>query len=117
MLIFFMVRDDRSAAGWQSGLFTADGLVKPAYAAFRSPLVQVARHGGRITVWGQIRPRTGRQVFRVRLEEDDGASWVGGTHSTDANGFFSISVAAPAGAHLRIWSPRDDAYGHEILVR
>lgn len=117
MLIFFMVRDDRSAAGWQSGLFTADGLVKPAYASFRSPLVQIARHGGRVTLWGQIRPRSGRQPFRVRLEEDDGASWVGGTHWTDANGFFSITVTAPAGAHLRIWSPRDNAFGHEILVR
>jgi Glycosyl hydrolase catalytic core len=117
MLVFFMVRDDPSAAGWQSGLFTAGGLVKPAYASFRSPLVQIARHGGRVTLWGQIRPRSGRQPFRVRLEEDDGASWVGGTHWTDANGFFSITVTAPAGAHLRIWSPRDSAYGHEILVR
>ena len=117
MLIFFMVRDDRSAAGWQSGLLTADGIVKPAYAAFRSPLVQIARHGGRVVLWGQVRPRSGRQPFRVRLEQDDGASWVGGTHWTNGKGFFSITVTAPAGAHVRIWSPRDSAYGHELLVR
>ncbi len=59
MLIFFMVRDDRSPAGWQSGLLTADGVVKPAYAAFRLPLVQIARHGGRVELWGQVRPRSG----------------------------------------------------------
>ena len=117
MLIFFMVRDDRAPAGWQSGLFTADGIVKPAYAAFRSPLVQVARAGGRVALWGQIRPRSGRQPFRVRLEEDDGATWLGSSRWTDEKGFFSITVTAPAGAHLRVWSPRDDAYGHEILVR
>ena len=117
MLIYFMVRDDTSPAGWQSGLFTADGIVKPASAAFRSPLVQVARRGGRVVLWGQIRPRTGRQPFRVRIEEDDGAGWVGGNRWTDAKGFFSITVTAPAGAHLRVWSPRDNAYGHEILVR
>ena len=117
MLIYFMVRDDRSPAGWQSGLFTADGIVKPAYAAFRSPLVQVARRGGRVVLWGQIRPRSGRQPFRVRIEEDDGAGWVGGNRWTDAKGFFSITVTAPAGAHLRVWSSRDNAYGHEILVR
>jgi hypothetical protein len=117
MLIFFMVRDDRSAAGWQSGLLTADGAVKPAYAAFRLPLVQIARHGGRIRLWGQVRPRSGRQPYRIRLEEDDGASWIGDTRWTDEKGFFSITVTARPGARVRIWSPRDDAFGYELLVR
>ena len=117
MLVYFMVRDDRSPAGWQSGLLTTDGLVKPAYAAFRLPLLQTARRGAVVELWGQVRPRSGRQPFRLRLEDDERTSWIGGTRWTDANGFFSISVTAPAGAHVRIWSPRDDAYGHELLVR
>jgi hypothetical protein len=117
MLIFFMVRDDTSAAGWQSGLFTATGIVKPAYAAFRLPLVQVARHGGTVQLWGQVRPRSGRQPFRVRLEQDEQVSWIGGTQWTDERGFFKITVTAPPGSHVRIWSPRDAAYGHEVLVR
>ena len=71
MLIFFMVRDDRSADGWQSGLFTVDGVLKPAYAAFRLPVLQTARHGGSVDLWGQVRPRSGRQPFRVKLEEDE----------------------------------------------
>ena len=53
----------------------------------------------------------------MRIEEDDGARWVVGNRWTDAKGFFSITVTAPAGAHLRVWSSRDNAYGHEILVR
>lgn len=117
MLIFFMVRDDRSPAGWQSGLFTANGDVKPAYAAFRLPVLQTARHGGLVDLWGQVRPRSGRQPFRVRLEDDERTSWLGGTRWTDEDGFFAITVAAPPGAHVRIWSPRDNAYGHELLVR
>jgi hypothetical protein len=117
MLIFFMVRDDTQPGGWQSGLFTANGVVKPAYAAFRLPLVQTARRGDLVGLWGQVRPRSGAQPFRIRLEEDDRASWVGGTRSTDPNGYFSIAVEAPAGALLRIWSPRDGAYGNELLVR
>jgi hypothetical protein len=44
-------------------------------------------------------------------------SWAGGTRWTDANGFFSVSVSAPAGSRVRIWSPRDDAFGHEVLVK
>lgn len=117
MLIFFLVRDDTAPAGWQSGLFTADGRVKPAYAAFRLPLVQTSRKGEFTGLWGQVRPRSGSQPFRLRLEQDDRASWVGGTRWTDTNGFFSIIVSVPAGARLRVWSPRDDAYGHELLVR
>ncbi len=117
MLIFFMVRDDPSPAGWQSGFLTEDGDKKPAFAAFRFPLVQTARRGGRVSLWGQVRSGSGKQPFRVRLEEDDNASWIGGTRWTDENGFFSITVSAPAGARLRIWSPRQAAYGYELIVR
>lgn len=117
MLIFFMVRDDPDPAGWQSGFLTEDGAKKPSFAAFRSPLVQTARRGGRVSLWGQVRSGSGRQPYRVRLEEDDNASWLGGTRWTDENGFFSITVTAPSGARLRIWSPRDVTYGHELIVR
>jgi hypothetical protein len=53
----------------------------------------------------------------VRLEEDDDATWIGGTRWTDENGFFSITVTAPPGARVRIWSPRDAAYGFELIAR
>lgn len=117
MLIFFMVRDDTDPAGWQSGVFTEDGVVKPSYAAFRLPLMQTARRGALVGLWGQVRPRSGSQPFRIRLEEDDRAGWIGGTRLTDPNGFFSLTVAAPARVRVRIWSPRDGAFGHEVLVR
>jgi hypothetical protein len=117
MLIYFMVRDDHAPAGWQSGVFKTDGQVKPSYAALQLPILQISRHGGRVGLWGQVRPRSGKQPFRIRLEEDDRATWLGATRWTDQNGFFSISVSAPAGSRLRIWSPRDGDYGHEIVVR
>jgi hypothetical protein len=117
MLIFFMVRDDDEPAGWQSGVYTAEGRVKPAFAAFRSPLVQTRRSGRNVELWGQIRPRSGSEPFRIRLEHGDAVSWLGGTRRTDANGFFRVSVPAPAGALVRIWAPRAGAYGHELVVR
>jgi hypothetical protein len=117
MLVFFMVRDDDEPAGWQSGVFTSEGRTKPAYAAFRFPLVQTARRGRNVELWGQVRPRSGSQPFRIRLEVDDDASWIGGTRRTDSRGFFSVTVPAPTGSLVRIWSPRDGAYGHELLVR
>ena len=117
MLIFFMVRDDPNPAGWQSGFLTEDGTKKPSYAAFRYPLVQTSRRGGLFGLWGQVRSGSGKQPYRVRLEEDDDASWIGGTRWTDENGFFSITVTAPPGARVRIWSSRDAAYGFELIVR
>lgn len=117
MLVYFMVRDDTSPAGWQSGLRSDDGAAKPSYAAFRMPLMQTARRGSLVELWGQVRPRSGAQPFRLRLEDDDRATWIGGTRTTDANGVFTVTVAAPEGSRLRIWSPRDGAFGHEVLVR
>jgi hypothetical protein len=117
MLIFFMVRDDTHPAGWQSGVLTEDGALKPSYAAFRMPLVQTARRGERVVLWGQVRPRPGGQRFRIWLEQGDAATWLGGTRRTDQYGFFTVTVTAPAGSRVRIWSPRDAAYGHEFLVR
>ena len=35
MMIWFLVKDERRLAGWQSGFFTASGTRKPAYTAFR----------------------------------------------------------------------------------
>ena len=34
MLLWFLVRDETRLAGWQSGLETANGVRKPAFAAF-----------------------------------------------------------------------------------
>ena len=35
MMLWFLIRDDTSATGWQSGLLTADGTEKPSYAVFQ----------------------------------------------------------------------------------
>ena len=35
MMIWFLVKDERRLAGWQSGFFTAAGHRKPSYTAFR----------------------------------------------------------------------------------
>jgi hypothetical protein len=35
MMLWFLVRDDTSASGWQSGPIAADGTDKPSFAAFQ----------------------------------------------------------------------------------
>jgi hypothetical protein len=105
VLINFLVRDEPSLGGWQSGLFTADGTAKLAYDAFGLPLAQMSRAGKRVVLWGQVRPGSGGR--RYVLQRRAGGRWValGGTARTDPSGTFWRTVALARGAQVRIWAP------------
>jgi hypothetical protein len=117
MLIHYIVRDDGEPGGWQSGLFAASGKAKPAYHAFRFPLAQRSRRGLRTVVWGQMRPRSGRQTYRLQQFREGRWRWVGAARRTSARGMFAIAVRAGKGSRLRVWSPRDKAFGAVLTVR
>jgi hypothetical protein len=105
------MRDDRARSGFQTGLRTAGGHKKPAYAAFPIPLA-VERYGGRDVLWGLVRPY--RQSTTVVLQ------WRVGhkrwrklrTVRTGARGVYGLSVhhrkhvsyrvrwTSPEGMHL-----------------
>jgi hypothetical protein len=117
MLIHFMIQDDGRSAGWQSGLRTLNGAAKPAYNAFKVPLAQVSRTGARTVVWGQVRPRSGRQPYRLQQWRDGGWRWVESKRLTGARGFFTRTIRAPKGSKLRVWSPQDGVFGPPFSVR
>jgi len=116
MLIHFLVRDDPLAAGWQSGFYTDRGRIKPSFGAFRFPLAQVSKARSRTTVWGQVRPRSGRQQYRLQVFRGGWRS-VGGTMRTDARGSFLRTVPVGRGAKVRVYSPRDRAYSPPLVLR
>jgi len=105
MLIHFLVRDEPSLGGFQSGLFTVDGGPKLAYHAFALPLVQVSRRGPGAVLWGQVRPGSGRRPYVVQRAV--GSAWrsVGGTRRTARNGAFTLTLTLPRGARVRLFSP------------
>ena len=105
MLIQFLVRDEPSAAGWQSGVFTTGGTAKPSYRAFGLPLAQVSRSGTRTVLWGQVRPGSGRRPYVLQRWNGHGWARVGGTMRTAATGTFQRVVNARAGQKFRIASP------------
>jgi len=117
LLVNFLVRDDGAPTGWQSGFLTASGRTKPSFRAFMLPLEQVSRRGRVVRLWGQVRPRGGRQPFRIRLSRGRGWTWVTRTRLTDRRGFFSIALLARSGARLQLWSPRDRLFGVELRAR
>ena len=111
MLIHYLVKDEPQASRFQSGLFNIAGRPKLAALAFPLPIAQAGRSGGKLVLWGQVRPRAGIQSYRIQVRVGSG-SWrsSGSTRRTSPRGFFSTAVAAPAGASVRIYSPQDRAY-------
>jgi len=116
MLIHFIVRDDQNPGGWQSGFFTVGGKMKPAFDAWRFPLAQASRRGSRIVLWGQIRPRSGAQAYRLQYFRR-GWQWLGGTARTSSRGFFQRTAQLPKGVRVRVFSPADRAYSPALTLR
>lgn len=106
LLIQFLVRDEPSIGGWQSGLFTAAGHPKPSYYAYPLPLAEVSRSGSNVALWGQIRPGSGARQYV--LQQSSGGRWVavGAVQRTGGGGSFRRVVALAAGTRVRIFAPQ-----------
>ena len=104
VLIQFLVRDEPSIGGWQSGLYTVAGTPKLAAHAFPLPLAQVSRSGSRVSLWGEIRPGSGARSYAVQLQS--GGRWrTVASGRTGGGGAFARTITAPAGARARLWAP------------
>lgn len=117
MLIHYLVEDEPQAGRFQSGLFQNAGRPKLAALAFPLPLSQAGRSGGKLVLWGQVRPRSGSQTFRVQVRTGGVWRFSGGFRKTGARGFFSVALAAAPGTAVRIFSPQDDAYSAYFVAR
>jgi len=113
----FLVRDEPNARKWTSGFLTSRGKVKPSFNAYALPFVQVSRHRTRTMVWGQVRPRFGRQSYRLQQFSGGRWRWIGATQLTTSGGFLRRVVSAGPHARLRIWSPRDRRSSMVLTVR
>ena len=103
LLIWFLVRDESRAAGWQSGLFTATGAPKPARAAFALPLAQISRHLTRTVLWGQVRPGSGRRPYAIQRVRN--GRWVNvGGWRTGVGGTFRVTLNLARGTRVRLRS-------------
>jgi hypothetical protein len=102
LLIQYLIQDEPDLAGWQSGLMTDTGVEKPSYQAFQVPLAVEKHTKSTITLWGQIRPGSGRQPYV--LQELEGDRWlsIGTTSHTSPRGFFTRVVPAVVGASFRV---------------
>lgn len=117
MLIQFLYQDEPQTERFQSGLLTSAGRPKPGLYAFSFPLAQATRSGELARLWGQIRPRAGRQPYRLQLLANGRKTWLTPLRQTDRRGTFEVPVAVPPNGTARVWSPRDRRYGPPLIVR
>lgn len=104
MLIRFLVRDEELVSRWQSGLFTFTDEPKLAAAAFALPLAQASRRRAVVTLWGQVRPGSGRQAFRLRYRSAGRWTWLGGTRYTSPRGYWTVRARLARGTAVQVFS-------------
>jgi len=114
VLIHFLVRDEPDLGGWQSGLLTAAGVAKPSYRAFALPLAQEPGRGS--VLWGQVRPGSGRRVYRLQKLVNGRWAWYGGTGRTSSRGFFQRRVVGRTGERFRLWAPSVSAFSPSLAL-
>ncbi|MTD43309.1 hypothetical protein GKE82_03040 [Conexibacter sp. W3-3-2] len=107
----YELRDEANLASFQTGLRFNDGRPKPAFAAYRLPIWVARSTGGRLRVWGQVRPAADDALEDVEVQNDpDGSgdfSTVETVQTTDAKGFIDVRVPSRGGTWRLRWTPKD----------
>ena len=87
---------DVAWAGFQTGLRFGQGPPKPAWNAYRLPIVVHTRGGG-VSVWGRVRPGSGRRSAQLQVLRQGQWRNAGRPVKTDEAGFFTARrpVAGP----------------------
>jgi hypothetical protein len=93
---------DVTWSGFQTGLRFTDGTRKPAYDAYRLPIVVRRRTRG-VSIWGRVRPGAGTR--HVQLEHRDDGRFVsdGKRIATDSAGYFLVRRRAAASYRFRAY--------------
>jgi hypothetical protein len=98
--------------GFESGLISASGKEKPAYAGFRLPLA-VEVYGANDVLWGLVRPLRAVTKVTIQVRARGAAKWKTlRTLSTTAAGVYAVKTAHRSGQHYRVqWtSPQGETY-------
>jgi hypothetical protein len=106
----YLMRDDNPRpgpsvsrySGFESGLRGSAGKAKPAYDAFRLPLVAAAR-GRRVELWGLVRPAHAQTQADVQIQSRGSRTWRKlKTVTTNSSGFWRSATPLRSGASYRV---------------
>ena len=112
--------DDADTAGFNTGLVfnpnTRDGVAKPAYDAYRTPIF-VINKGSKVSVWGQARPAGANQKVEIQTGAGDTFNTVQ-TVTTGAQGYFFVTgLEKQAGSWRLSWTNKaGDTYTSRVAT-
>ena len=107
----YLMRDDEPRSGsasqrysgFESGLRRSSGEAKPAYDAFRLPLVADLGSSGRVTLWGLVRPRGGDTRVTIDVLRKGSRTWRRlKTDAANGAGYWSTSTRHRSGTRYRV---------------
>lgn len=90
-------------SGFQTGLRFANGREKPAFDAYRFPIVVRKSTRGKVLIWGRVRAGTGARSVQLQRKSGGGFKKAGGRITTNSLGYFSVKKSSG--------SYRFEAYG------
>lgn len=96
-------------SGFESGLRTFAGKIKPAYEGFRLALVADRYRSGRVRLWGLVRPADGVTKVTITSARGGSSKWRRlTTLTTDRRGYFSSKRAGSRTRRYRVsWTAPD----------
>jgi hypothetical protein len=77
---------------FDTGLRFADDKPKLSYSAFALPLVARRIGGGRVELWGHVRPGSGPRTVQLSYEDGNGSSGTLTPALTDPDGYFDVTA-------------------------
>jgi len=107
----YLMRDDEPRAGsasqrysgFESGLRRSTGEAKPAYDAFRLPLVADLGSRGRVALWGLVRPHAGETRVTIEVRRKGSRTWRRlKSDATSSRGYWSTSTRHRSGTRYRV---------------
>ena len=112
----YLMRDDEPRSGsasqrysgFESGLRRSTGEAKPAYDAFRLPLVADLGSRSRVALWGLVRPSAGATSVTIEVLRKGSRTWkLLKSDTTNSAGYWSTSTVHRRGTRYRV---RWDSY-------
>jgi Cellulase (glycosyl hydrolase family 5) len=90
-------------SGFQTGLRFADGEAKPAYDAYRFPIVVERSSSDSVSMWGRVRPGSGARSVELQYRRGGRFRPTGGRIDTDDAGYFEQIVLTRAPLRFRAY--------------
>ena len=95
-------REREEDDAYTTGLAFRDGRHKPAWNAFRMPLVVTRLSAGSVEVWGQVRPADGRTTATIATAPRAGRPFAAARRvTTNHAGYFRVRLRRGGAARLR----------------